>query len=335
MNDLSSPEISVVIVTPDNFATIRNTIECLRKQTAKDRIEVVIVAPSADRLNLNDSELNGFLQTRVVEVGNVESVASGNAAGVREATAPVVVFAEDHSYPDPGWAEALIRAHRQPWAAVGPVVRNVNPQSAISWADFFIGYGPWSDPSPAGIANHLPGHNSSYKRAILIEYGQELESMLEAETVLHWDLRSRGFQIYLEPEAKISHMNFSLLSSWIVVQFLAGRVFAATRSKNWPPLKRVIYSGGSPLIPVIRFCRAVSEMRKPGRLQDMQFFMKLRVLLALIFGLVLDGVGQFTGYAVGAGGPTKEKLSEYEFHRHRHIFQKDKKTTVKPTRYTG
>ena len=68
MDDLNSPEISVVIVTPDNFETIRITIDCLRKQTAKDRMEVVIVAPSAERLNLNNSVLNDFPRIMVVEV---------------------------------------------------------------------------------------------------------------------------------------------------------------------------------------------------------------------------------------------------------------------------
>lgn len=324
MDNLRSPEISVVIVTPDNFATIRNTMAHLRKQTVKDRMEIVIVAPSTDRLEPDNSELTDFLRTKVVEVGSVESVARGNAAGIRQATASVVVLAEDHSYPDPNWAEVLIRAHRQPWAAVGPVVRNANPGSAISWADFFIGYGPWADPTPAGAARHLPGHNCSYKRTVLLEYGSELESMLEAETVLHWDLCSRGFQIYLEPEAKISHTNFSLLSSWIQVQILAGRVFAATRSQNWSSLKRIIYAGGAPLIPPIRLWRAVSEMRKPGRLQNMRFSMKLRILSALIFGLVLDGAGQFTGYAAGVGG-SREKLLVYECHRYRHLAEKDKK----------
>lgn len=328
MNDLNFPEISVVIVTPDNFTTIRNTIDCLRKQTAKDRMEVVIVAPLADRLNLNDSELNDFPWTRVVEVGNVESVACGNAAGIRQATAPVVVLAEDHSYPDPNWAEALIRAHRQSWAAVGPVVRNANPNSAISWANFLIGYGPWSDPTTAGIVNHLPGHNCSYKRAILLEYGHKLESMLEVETVLHWDLRSRGFQIYLESGAKISHTNFSLLSSWIRVQFLSGRVFAATRSKNWTLYKRLIYTAGSPLIPVIRLWRTISDMYKPGRLQGMRFSKKIRILVALILGLILDGMGQFAGYFTGEGDSPK-KLSKYEFHRYRYITEKDKKMILK------
>ncbi|MGH7801701.1 MAG: glycosyltransferase [Thermodesulfobacteriota bacterium] len=318
MNDLYSPEISVVIVIPDNLATIRNTIECLRTQTAKDRMEVVIVAPPADRLNLNNSVLNDFPRTKAVELGNIESVAWGNAAGVRQATAPVVVLAEYHSYPDPTWAEALIKSHRQPCAAVGPVVRNANPNSAISWADLLIGYGPWVDHTPAGVVSHLPEHNCSYKREILLEYGDKLESMLEAESALHWDLCSRGFQIYLAPSAKISHTNFSLLSSWIHVQFLAGRVFAETRSKNWSLIKRLIYLTGSPLIPIIRFCRTLLEMYKPGRLQNMRFSMKICIFMALILGLILDGIGQFTGYALGAGD-SKEKLSKYEFHRYRHI----------------
>ncbi len=323
MNDLDSPEISVVIVTPDNFTTIRNTIEFLRNQTAKIRMEVVIVAPSEDRLNLVSSELNGFMKARVVEVGDIESIAWGNAAGIRQATAPVVVLAEDHSYPDPSWAEALIRAHRQPWAAVGPVVRNANPESAVSWADLLIGYGPWLDPTPAGIVNHLPGHNSSYKRGVLLEYGDKLESFLEAETVLHWDLRSRGFQIYLEPEAKISHINFSLLSSWIRVQFIAGKYFAASRSINWPLFKRIMYTVATPLIPFIRFSRTILNMYKPGRLQNLPLSMKLRIFVAMILGLILDGAGQSAGYVMGYGN-SKEKMLNYEFHRYRHLSRNDK-----------
>ena len=50
-------------------------------------------------------------------------------------------------------------------------MRNANPKSAISWANLLIEYGPWLDPAPAGKASHLPGHNSSYKRDVLLGYG--------------------------------------------------------------------------------------------------------------------------------------------------------------------
>ena len=41
-----SAELSVVIVTPDCYETIGKTMGYLRAQTARDRLEIVIVAPS-------------------------------------------------------------------------------------------------------------------------------------------------------------------------------------------------------------------------------------------------------------------------------------------------
>ena len=54
----------------------------------------------------------------------------------------------------------------------------------------------------------------------------------------------------------------------------------------------------------------------------MRFSMKICIFMALILGLILDGIRQFTGYALGAGD-SKEKLSKYEFHRYWHIRLQD------------
>jgi glycosyltransferase involved in cell wall biosynthesis len=327
MNDSFNPEMSVVLVTPDDYETIRKTIKHLQAQTVREKLEIVIVAPSEKTLNLNESELQEFSRFRVVEVGEINSHARARAIGIRHATAPIVALTEDHSYPDPSWAEALIRAHEKPWAAVGPVMRNANPQCAISCANLLIEYGPWLDPAPSGKASHLPGHNSSYKREILLGYGPELESMLESESIMHWDLRSRGFEIYLEQAAKTNHMNISLLSSWTVVQFLNGRVFASARSKNWSPIRRAVYAGGFPLIPLIRLYRIILDISKQNGLYNIGFLKKLRISLALVLGLVIDGVGQFVGYSLGAGD-SEERLSKYEFHRYLHLSKSDKKILI-------
>ena len=319
--------MSVVIVTPDHYNIICRTIGYLRAQTVRERLEVVIVAPSADTLEVNEAELKDFFQFRVVEVGKIRSVAQANAAGIRQASAPVVAFVEEHSYPDPGWAEALIEAHRQPRAAVGPVVRNANPGSLVSWADFLIAYGPWMDPSPTGVVDFLPGHNSSYKRAILLNYGTELEAMLESESVLHWDLQAKGYQLYLEPAAKISHLNFGLLSSWIPAQFYNGRLFAVTRARRWSPLRRLLYTGGVPLIPLVRFRRILQQLCR----SDQRRNLPPRVLPTVILGLVVSAVGEMMGYALGAGD-AKQRLSNFEFHRYQHLAERDRqgKTGIVP-----
>ena len=319
----SSSEMSVVIVTPDRYETIRKTVEHLRAQTVKDRLELVIVAPSAAQLDLDGSELHDFSQFRIVEVGEISSIARAHAAGIRQSSAPVVVLAEDHSFPEAGWAEALIERHRQPWAVVGPVVRNANPESLMSWADFLLGYGTWLDPTPAGETHYLPGHNSSYKRAILLDYDRELEAMLEAEFVLHLDLQARGHRLYLESAAKTAHLNFARLAPWTPYLIHAGRVFAAARARRWSLPRRLLYAGGAPLIPFVRLWRIRAEIRRPGRPAGLW----PRVLPALAVGLTLDTIGQVLGYTLGVGNAS-QKLFSFEFHRDRYLAKRDRQTAA-------
>jgi hypothetical protein len=179
-------------VTPDHYETIHETVRCLVAQTVRERLEVVIVAPSAGSLGMDARELRGFAGSVVVEIGEVTSTGSAIAAGVHRASAPVVAYAEEHTYPDPRWAEALILAHRQGWVAVGGMVANANPGSLTSWANLFSDFGPWVEPSPARETSTLAAHHTAYNRAVLLEYGTELAAMLETEAVLHRDLRARG-----------------------------------------------------------------------------------------------------------------------------------------------
>jgi glycosyltransferase involved in cell wall biosynthesis len=323
MSECNFPEISVVIVTPDDYETIRKATRCLHAQTVRDRLQLIIVAPSAETVEVEHSELNGFFEYHVVGVGEISSIASANAAGLRQATAPVVAFVEEHSYPDPGWAEALIKAHQQPWAAVGPVMRNANPERLISWADFLISYGRWLDPTPAGPIDHLPGHNSSYKRQILLDYGAMLEGMLEAESVLHWDLGAKDYQLYLEPAAKTSHLNFERLSSWASAQFHSGRLFANTRAKRWPLLRRLFYIGGTPLIPMVRLWRILRQLCQSKN----QHHLLPWILPALILGLVINAAGEMAGHLLGAGN-MKERMCDLEFHREKHLNRRDRELNL-------
>jgi Glycosyl transferase family 2 len=317
------PAMSVILITPDRYQSLRKTIRHLRAQAMHDRMEIVIVTPSADSLEADERELREFSQFRVVEVGPITSVGPAYAAGIRQASAPVVVLGEDHSFPEPGWAEALLRAHEQPWAVVGPVVRNANPGSRMSWADFFLGYGPWQEPTPAGEMEHLPGHNSSYKRDILLRYDALLDSMMEAESVLHWDLRRNGYRLYLEPAAKTAHVNFTLFSSWVQALFESGRKFAAFRTSNerWSRTRRLLFSAAAPLIPLVRLRRIVADLRRPGRPDHLL----PGVAPLLLLGLAVDAAGQMMGCALGIGASREQPLC-FEFHRYRHVRKGDQPT---------
>jgi hypothetical protein len=327
MNDVCAAQMSVVLVTPGRYEAIRKTMQHLQAQTVSDQLEIIIVAPSAATLNIDAAEFTAFGRVRVVEAGEIKSTGRAIAAGVREASAPVVTYAEEHSYPAPGWAEALIEAHRQSWAAIGAVLANANPCNMISWASLFTDFGPWVEPAVAGEIGHLASHHTAYKRAVLLEYGPKLETMLETEGILHRDLQARGHRLYLESAARTNHVNISLLSSYMGAEFHGARMFAANRAgrAEWSISRRLLYIGGMPLIPFVRLKRVLRDIRRSGRQRELL----PGVLPALIIGLVADALGQLTGYVFGAGDAAQRRVS-FELNRYRHIAEQDQASRILP-----
>ncbi|MFL6230758.1 MAG: glycosyltransferase family 2 protein [Pyrinomonadaceae bacterium] len=311
---MNAPEMSVVLVTPDNFETVRQTVRHLRAQSKRARIELVFVAPDAGAFHLDEPEVSEFFGSQVIEIGSMSSTARGRAAGVLAASAPVVAFAEDHAFPREGWAEALLARHAEGWTAVAPVMANANPRSAVSWANLLIEYAPWLEPCESGEREHLPGHNGSYKREALVAYGARLEAMLDAESVLHWDLRARGHGLFLEARARTLHLNFTDARASAVLRFYGGRLFAASRARGWSAGKRLAFVAGSPLIPLVRFMRIARVARRalPATANS------AAVLSLVLLALVCDGTGELVGYAAG-GGDAMAKLSDMEFKRGRFI----------------
>ncbi|MDF2775810.1 MAG: hypothetical protein K0S86_5311 [Geminicoccaceae bacterium] len=308
-----TPELSVVLITPDSFDTIRRTISCVVRQDARDRIELVIVAPAGAAIDIDHELVAPFAGVQVVRLPSLTPTGPARAAAIRAARAPIVAFGEEHCFPAPGWAEALLVAHQGEHAAVGPAMRNANPETIVSWADILIGYGPWLAPVERAERAFLPGHNTSYKRAVLLEYGETLDTLMEAETVLMWDLRRKGHRLLLEPAAQTAHTNFGFWSSWVRVAFLSGRAFAHTRSGQWSLAWRLAFAAASPLIPLVRLARTLGHVR---RIRRGPWFVA-RVVPTLCVGLMFDALGQMIGYAAGAG-TAHELLATFEWHRLKH-----------------
>lgn len=317
----SGPALSVILVTPDSYASIRKVIRHLRAQNVRDQLELIIVAPARNALMLVESELTGFASYRVVEVGRIESGGGMLGCGVRAASAPLVVYVEEHSFPAPGWAEALIRAFDGPWAAVGSAVRNANPSNAISWATLFLEFGAWVPPAVAGERGLLPSHQTSYRRSLLLEYGAALDDLLETESTLQMALLARGHRLYFEPAAQTDHVNVSRFPDLIAIEFQNYRMFAANRAAHarWSLRRRVLYIVGGPLIPVVRLYRTLRELHRCGQLT----VRGPQLLFPLAVGVIAGAVGEIVGYTFGAGAAAQNRLT-FELERLRHVTETDR-----------
>jgi hypothetical protein len=305
-----APALTVVLAALADARVLETTLLHLHVQTARKRIEVIVVAPSVERLGLLPVTMDEMHSCRVIEAPAATTGCEANAAGARAAAAPIVAFVEDHSYVDPHWGAALLEAHEGDWAAVGPEVVNANPATTTSWADFVMSYGPWMEPAKAGPRPFLLGHNCSYKRAVLLAAGDELASLLETETVFHYRLAAAGHGLYLEPRARVSHLNFSRWNISLRVQYHSGRVYASSLREGWSPPRKALYALASPLIPLVRFGRSLRLIRQPRHRDTIP----TAVIPALALGILCDGAGQIMGHIAGAGS-SEHELSEYEFRR--------------------
>jgi hypothetical protein len=306
----TSPRLSVALLTPDGLEPLRRTLTCLATQDIATSMEVLVLAPEGRLVDAHDPIATGFHSLRVIPVAYRAGSGEARAAAVREAQAPVIAFGEDHCFPQDGWASALLDAHQGAYAAVGPAVHNANPTTLVSWADLLMGYGPWLAPTSSGPRDHLPGHNTSYKRAVLLALGDDLPALMEAETPLQWRLRADGHVMFLEARAWVAHTNFEDLSTWLFVSFHAGRVFAATRSMAWPWWHRAAFAVASPLVPFVRLRRHLAQARTAG----WSFRRLVTIAPTLLVGLIADGLGQAVGSIAGTGG-SRATLVAWEFHR--------------------
>lgn len=316
----SRPELTAIVVIPDTFQTVARTVAKLHNQTAVSQMEVVFVHPPQANGSIPVTALDRFHSIQTRELPTI-AFASAMAEGVRAARAPIVAFTEDHSFPAPNWAERLIAAHNKPLAphnkpiaVVGPAMRCGNPNSFVSLADFYIGYGKWADPIESGVHDFMMGHNGSYQRTLLLEYDTRLEEMLDAETILQYDLGRRGYQFWLEATTYTEHLNYEDIRFWVRYMIYYGRVFAALRAESWQSWKRALYALAFPLIPFVRFTRVRADIQRAKFPLEKRW----RLYAVVLAGLVLDAVGQGLGYAFGRGTIATHQI-EFEFHRERHL----------------
>lgn len=314
----SPPDLSVILVTPDCYETIRKTIRSLREQTVRERLEIVIVAPAERTLGLVEKELEGIHSVRVIEFGEIKTLAAPRVVGIRAASSPLVVLGEDHAFPEPNWAEALIEAHRHPWAAVGPAFLNGNP-GLMSWMSLIMDYGRWLEPVASGVTDDVPGHGSSWKRALLLEYGPALERMMQAPTILHWDLHAKGHQLYLEGKAKVRHVNITRLTSFILDHFYGAQMFAAARAQNWPWFQRLFYVAGMPLLMLRTFRDWLGHIRRTGLEPELL----PRAWPLLLLSLAVWSLGEMIGYGWGMG-KAEQRTFDYDVRREAHLGRRDR-----------
>lgn len=307
------PELSVILVVGERRDRAVPALASVLAQDAVDRLEILLFDLAAGELPAVPG--SDHPAVRIFKMPPDTLFSSAKARAIRLASAPVVVFLEEHCRTHPGWARALIEAHKGPWAGVGAEVHNGNPEVSLSRTLQMLNYLWWLPPAPRAEFDMLPGHNSSFKRDLLLAYGDELEELLQAEIVLHSRLRRDGHRLLLEPAAKFSHINESSLGSAFRGRFLFNRCYGPARAKafGWSLGRRLFYAAALPVFPFYTVTRLLqyAVRRRPEKLA--------RVIAGAPLLFVVQ-LASATGHSLGllfGTGDAEARFSHFEMNEYR------------------
>ncbi|MFN3324025.1 MAG: glycosyltransferase [Bryobacteraceae bacterium] len=316
------PLLSAILMTPDAGIRLAKTLRSLAAQSIASRIEIVLAGPDRERLGLPGEMAACFWGVVAVETA-MKSLGQMRAAAIRAAAGKYVVFCEDHSFPQKGWAEALVARLDEGFAGAGPGIDNANPGSALSWADILLSYGEFVWRREAAESTGLPWHNSAYVREELLAFGERLEFLCEADCLLQAELRAGGRKLLFEPRARIGHVNNSTARGHLGSLYWGNRLYGMTRRQfeEWPAARRILYAVCAPLAAVLRFRRVLEHV---ARLRGQHVRLPLgRLLPWLACGSVLAALAEATGYLLGPGATYQRRL-HYELYRERYVRPKDR-----------
>jgi glycosyltransferase involved in cell wall biosynthesis len=197
------PKLSVVVCSYNGSATLRETLEALRKVEYPDFEVIVVNDGSTD----STPEIAVEYAVRLISTPN-RGLSSARNTGMEAATGEIVAYVDDDAYPDPHWLQYLAHAFTTTdFAGVGGP--NIPPQGDGMIAESVANApgGPSHVLTSDQIAEHIPGCNMAFRRDALLEVGgfDPVYRAAGDDVDLCWKIQASGRKIGFHPSAVVWH----------------------------------------------------------------------------------------------------------------------------------
>ena len=284
----AAPELSIVVASWSSDESLACCLASLAPQS--DGAELIVAT------NRQGGKLElCYPQARFLCGPEAATVFRLRTLGADAARGRLIALLEDHCAAGPNWAAALREAYWAGHRIVGGPVENGLRSRAVDWALYFVEYGFYMPPMPAGAAPRLSGLNIAYDRDLLRSCRNVWRESLQ-ENEINDALRAQGHTLHLAPDAVVE--SFLPMSLGYGMGHLrdGGRHFARYRASRCSSTMRLVWALASPLVPAVLFLRLVRGVvsRRPARLVPL---VRALPYLALLLGAW--GWGEATGYLIG------------------------------------
>lgn len=254
--------LSVVIASWSGEAALTRCLESVIPQAAA--AEVIVAFRGI-------SDLAALLGARFPGVRFVRGPADASvfllrSLGVHEARGGLIAMLEDHSTVCTGWREAILAAHADGKLICGGPIENDPESSAYDWALYFVEYGIYMPPLPAGGAPILSGVNIAYDRDTLLSCRAIWDSVFY-ETDVNAALARAGHKLHLLPQACVQSRLRMPFREAMQHLFTGGVHFGEFRKAKLSRLAQWVWLLASPAVPLVLLARIVrlAVVRQPAR----------------------------------------------------------------------
>lgn len=294
----------MIIVVGARRACGESVLRALAAQTALDRFDVVVADLRAD--SEPPLAVPPELEARCTTVAVAGTTATVRAAAMAEASAPLVAFVEDHAYPAPGWAAAVLDAFASGAAAVGYAFEIANPDRIVPRIDGWAQMGVSLYPDGDGPQTYLTAGNVAYRTEALRGH----EHLLASEFLLQQRLRQGGATLMLAAGARVAHEHFWRWRDVVAATAMAARCLACDRIQDgdWTLGKRLAAAAG--VLVVAPGKRTLGLVRRIAGRPDLRRGV-LRVLPGALVVFGVAALAESTGYLFPRCD--HERLQHYEF----------------------
>lgn len=303
------PKLSVVITPTHEWEVQDLTVSSLENQKVTDTLEFLLVCSSFKSLKFPSNWTK--LPFRVIEVKHKIHVHELRAVAVREAQGDYVVLVEDHVHLSPDWCSQLLARTEEGWAAVGGAVQPGGRQTALSEAMFLLTYGQWFLREGEQQDAPLSGHNTAYRRDLLLEL-DDLERFMACPALMQSLFRRSGKVPLFTSKVKIRHWDPTGFRTMLYHLWILGKCLGTLRTAGWSRPLRLAFSLALPAVAAKHWCRGLLQCLRLSGLGVVRWgAIGWMIALASAWGL---------GEAYGSLKPSKayfDQLSELEVNRWR------------------
>lgn len=227
-----APSFSVVVCSYNGSATIKDTLEGL-KRLRYPRFEVIVVNDgSTDNL----AEIVArYAFVKLISTAN-RGLSSARNTGMYNASGDIIAYIDDDAYPDSHWLHYLAYAYmNSSHAAMGGPNIIPDEDGPIATCVANAPGGPVHVLETDEIAEHVPGCNFSVKRDVLLKIGgfDPIYRAAGDDVDVCWRIQEAGHTIGFHPSALVWHHRRNSLKAYWRQQKGYGKAEALLEAK-WP-----------------------------------------------------------------------------------------------------